>query len=278
MFKLLKYLFIFLFPLFLFAKGIEDAETYHNNSELQKNIAVKIISLIPWKKSEKILDIGSGDGKITALISQKIPKGSVLGIDISQPMVHFASSYYKNDQYPNLSFVQQDITEANFENLFNRIVSFSTFHWILDQEKALKAIYKALLPKGTVCIQTYGKGKMNVTDICDFVINKENWKSYFPEYKKERVFLTKQEFYDLLKKTGFKKIKVSESINKTIFTNRQALLNFVKPLLTSIHHLSTQQQEDFIEEVVEEIISLTTLSKDGSIVYQIPSLQATGVK
>ncbi len=84
MFKFPKYLLIFLFPLLLFAKEIEDAKTYHVNSELQRNIATETIKLISWKKSEKVLDIGCRDGKITALISKKVPKGSVLGIDISQ--------------------------------------------------------------------------------------------------------------------------------------------------------------------------------------------------
>jgi len=265
-------------PLLLLGDGIEDAKIYHSNSELQWHVAMETIDLISWKVTEHVLDIGCGDGKITAFLTQKLPKGSVLGIDISQAMIDFASLNYSQSDYPNLNFQKLDASEILFENQFDRVVSFSTLHWVMDQEKALKAIYRALVPGGAVCIQTYGTGLMNVTVIGDSLIHSEKWAQYFPSYIKQRVFFTDKEYQVLLECAGFKQVSVIGSWSDTPFANRQALINFVKPLLNFIRHLPIKLQQEFIEEVVDKIISIAGITEDGIIHYKTFNIQAFGVK
>lgn len=262
----------------LIGSGIEDAKTYHNNSSLQWRVAIDTIDLIPWNGSEHILDIGCGDGKITALLAQKLSLGSVLGIDISQTMIDFASSHYLYNDHHNLSFQQLDAAEIMFENKFDRVVSFSTLHWVIDQEKVLKSIHRALISGGTACIQTYGTGLMNVTVISDSLIHTEKWASYFPSYVKQRIFFTDQEYAALLQSAGFQKVSVIGRWYDTPFANRQDLINFAKPLLDFIAHLPMELQQEFIEEVVDKIISIAGIADDGIIHYKTFNLQAFGVK
>lgn len=279
-FRLLKwslYCFI-LTPLLLIGNGIEDAKTYHSNSTLQWHVAMNAIDSVDWKGTEHVLDIGCGDGKITALLSQKLPEGSVLGIDISQSMIDFASSHYPQVDYPNLNFQKLDAAEILFENQFDRVVSFSTLHWVMDQEKALKAIHRALVPGGAVCIQTYGTGLMNVTVIGDSLIHTEKWAQHFPSYTKQRVFFTDTEYQALLECAGFQQVSVVGSWYDTPFANRQALINFAKPLLNFIRHLPAELQQEFTEEVVDKIISIAGVSDDGIIHYKTFNLQAFGIK
>ncbi|MBA3957327.1 MAG: methyltransferase domain-containing protein [Parachlamydiaceae bacterium] len=267
-----------LLPILLFAKGIEDAKTYHANSELQWRVAMETIDLIPWKESDNILDIGCGDGKITAFLSKKAAKGSVLGVDISQAMIDFASSHYPQTDYANLTFQKKNTAEISFENQFDKIVSFSTLHWVLDQEKALKAIYRALAFGGKICIHTYGKGNMNVTDMGDSLIHTEKWIPYFPSYTKQRVFFTEQEYHSLLEQAGFLGVQTIGFWSNTSFANRQALIDFAKPILNFIRHLPQELQQEFVEEVVDRIISIAGPSNDGAIHYQTFNIQAIGTK
>jgi trans-aconitate methyltransferase len=265
-------------PLALIANGIEDAKTYHSNSTLQWNVAMDTINSVAWKGNEQVLDIGCGDGKVTALLSQKLSEGSILGIDVSQSMIDFASLNYPHINYPNLNFQKLDAAEIFFENKFDRVVSFSTLHWVMDQEKALKAIHQALIPGGSVCIQTYGTGSMNVTVIADSLIHTKKWLQYFPCYSKQRVFFTDTEYRALLESAGFQQVSVIGSWHETLFANRQALVHFAKPLLNFIRHLSAELQQEFSEEVVDKIISIADVSDDGIIHYQTFNLQAFGVK
>lgn len=275
----MKFLLFFLsLSTLLSANGIEDAKTYHGNSSLQWRIAVEIIDSIPLMESERILDIGCGDGKVTALLSEKIAKGFILGIDISQSMIDFATSHYPQINYPNLSFQKGDAAELLFENQFDRVVSFSTLHWVLDQKKALNAIHRALVPGGVVCIHTYGKSLMNVTNIGDILVHTEKWAPYFPSYTKQRVFFTKEEYHALLEQAGFQQVRVIGCWDDTAFADRQALIDFAKPLLNFIRHLPQDVQQEFVEEVADKIISIANPSSGEPIHYQTFSLRAQGYK
>lgn len=275
----MKFLLFFLsLSTLLSAHGIEDAKTYHGNSSLQWRIAVEIIDSIPLMESERILDIGSGDGKVTAFLAGKIVKGSILGIDISQSMIDFAISHYPQINYPNLSFQKGDAAELLFENQFDRVVSFSTLHWVLDQKKALNAIHRALVPGGMVCIHTYGKSLMNVTSVGDVLVHTEKWAPYFPSYSKQRVFFTEQEYHTLLEQAGFQQVRVIGCWDDTPFPDRQALIDFAKPLLNFIRHLPQDIQQEFVEEVADRIISIANPSNGEPIHYQTFSLRAQGYK
>lgn len=262
----------------LIADGIEDAKTYHSNSTLQWHVAMSAIDSVSWQANERVLDIGCGDGKITALLAKKLPFGSILGIDISQSMIEFASQNYPEMDYPNLNFQKLDAAEISFENQFDRVVSFSTLHWVVDQEKALRAIHRALVPGGRVCIQTYGTGLMNVTVIGDALIHTKKWAPYFPSYTKQRVFFTDKEYQALLESAGFQQVSVIGSWYDTPFPNREALKNFAKPLLNFIRHLPIELQQEFTEEVVDEIISIAGVADDGVIHYKTFNIQAFGIK
>lgn len=261
-----------LIPFFVFSSGIEDAKTYHNNSQLQWGVALKTIENVSWKETERVLDVGCGDGKITAFLAEKIPHGSILGIDISQSMIDFASA-----QYSNLVFEKQDAAEIVFEEQFDRIVSFSTLHWVLNQEQALKAMYRALIPGGSICLHTYGKGVMNVTEIANDLIYTEKWASHFPLYTKQRVFFNEEEYRELLERAGFQQIEIVGTWNEVVFSDRQALTAFAKPLLNFIRHLSADLQHEFAEEVLDQII-LIAQPTDGQIPYRTYNLHVLGKK
>jgi trans-aconitate 2-methyltransferase len=58
-----------------------NAADYNRNSPAQQLWAQELIGKIRLSESERVLDIGCGDGKVTAAIAASVPKGSVTGID-----------------------------------------------------------------------------------------------------------------------------------------------------------------------------------------------------
>ena len=63
-----------------------DAAEYSRRSSLQEAMAQEVLALLDLKSSERILDVGCGDGKITAQIASRASKGSVVGVDPSRDM------------------------------------------------------------------------------------------------------------------------------------------------------------------------------------------------
>jgi trans-aconitate 2-methyltransferase len=74
--------------------------------------------------NEDIIDIGCGDGKITADVSKFIPAGSIVGVDLSRSMIDWAQRQYHRQEYPNLTFHEGSFLESN-------LGSFESFPFVL---------------------------------------------------------------------------------------------------------------------------------------------------
>src|SRR5262249_60174888 len=111
-----------------------NATEYSQRSGLQKAMAAEVLALLDLEGSERVLDIGCGDGKITAEIAARVPQGEVVGVDASRDMIAFASSHFGPTVRPNLRFEVADAPVLPFQNEFNRIVSFHALPWIPGQD------------------------------------------------------------------------------------------------------------------------------------------------
>ena len=65
--------------------------------------------------NESVLDIGCGDGKVTAEIARLLPRGEAVGIDSSEDMVRKARSAFPTVSNPRLSFQLMDARSLAFE-------------------------------------------------------------------------------------------------------------------------------------------------------------------
>ncbi len=254
----------------IFGQGVQDAGTYHNNSSQQWNLVENWIESISWEGNERVLDVGCGDGKITALIASKVPSGQVVGLDVSPSMVQFAASQF---QSPVLSFAVGDAAHLSFEQNFDVVVSFSTLHWVLDQESALKGIARALAPGGKAYIKTYGKAPMNFVAVCEKLMHSDEWRGLFPEYRPQRVYFTPEEYQALLNGAGFDRVELTSYWYEYPLPDREAAFRYAKPLINFIGHLSGDLQEKFVNEFIDEILKLAQPAADGSIVFRFLILQ-----
>ena len=64
-----------------------NAADYAANSAVQQTWARELIAQLNLRGSEHILDVGCGDGKVTAEIARAVPRGAAIGIDASPQMI-----------------------------------------------------------------------------------------------------------------------------------------------------------------------------------------------
>ena len=107
-----------------------NAANYERISGLQQATSEEVIALLDFKGTERILDVGCGNGKITAEIAARVPDGSVLGVDPSHEMITFASSHYGEAAHPDLRFEVADARSLPYREQFDVGVSFNALHWI----------------------------------------------------------------------------------------------------------------------------------------------------
>ena len=128
-----------------------NSEHYKKYSSFQNHEwALASLENIHFTGGETILDVGCGDGNITAKVAQKVPNGSVIGIDLSPSMIKAAKESYAHAA--NLSFDIADATSFSFKQKFDYVTCFFVLHWIEDQLTVLKNIKKALKPNGKTII------------------------------------------------------------------------------------------------------------------------------
>lgn len=112
-----------------------NAQHYKQHSEGQFNRGINVVYGIQFRGNENILDIGCGDGRITAEIAKQVPQGHVVGVDISPNMITEAKKSFENMK--NVEFKCLDATAFLSDKQFDLAVSFSAFHWVKNQSDAL---------------------------------------------------------------------------------------------------------------------------------------------
>lgn len=125
-----------------------NPEDYEMGSELQQETADKLLREFPLIEFSSVLDIGCGDGRITALIATTHPNATVLGVDISKRMIDHATR--KHSGIGNLRFEIGDAEQLSIDRKFDCAISFSALSWINDHAQMLQSVRAALRPGGHV--------------------------------------------------------------------------------------------------------------------------------
>ena len=122
------------------------ANDYAIGSYIQATVADNYLSRLNINPSDRVLDIGCGDGSYTRKVLAKVPTGSVLGLDASENMLHLARKV--TSDYPNFSVQKGDVLNLDYSSLFDYIVSFWCLQWISDIHGAFVNIMNALKSGG----------------------------------------------------------------------------------------------------------------------------------
>ena len=157
-----------------------NAQDYAKNSQNQFQWAKELILKLKLQGNEALLDVGCGDGKITAELAKSLPNGRAVGVDSSAQMINLAKRTFSTKDYPNLTFQVMDARKLVFHEEFNLIFSNAALHWIVDQKAVLEGMQRSLKPKGRLVVQMAGKGNaQDIIDILSELLTENPWKQFF---------------------------------------------------------------------------------------------------
>lgn len=186
-----------------------NASDYAKNSQNQFQWAKELIPKLKLKGNESLLDIGCGDGKITAVISKRLPNGKAIGIDSSSQMIKLAKNTFQKEQYPNLTFQLMDARNLSFEEKFDLAFSNATLHWIIDQKAVLQGVCSILKHHGRILFQMAGKGNAQaVLKIFAELLVLPQWQEYFDGFTFPYAFLGQKEYRQLLVDADLKPVRI----------------------------------------------------------------------
>jgi len=229
------------------------ARDYFRQSGLQLAMAKEQLSRLALEGSERILDVGCGDGKITAEIAARVPRGSVLGIDPSRDMVAFASNHFSFPAQANLHFEVADVRYLSYRDEFDLVISLNALHWVPEQSMALGSIRAALRPEGRAVLRLVPEGRRKcLEDVIEEVRQRPRWADYFPDFQKPYVHFTPEEYGALAKACSFQILDLRVDDKAWDFKSREAFVDFgLATFIPWTGCLPESQWQDFITEVLD---------------------------
>lgn len=251
---------------------------YEKSSSAQYNWAIALISDLLLDGDERILDIGCGDGRITAHLAGLVSNGSVLGIDLSPEMISFAAGKFADQT--NLSFQVGDASSLHFIEQFDLVVSFACLHWIKDHLPVLKAVNQSLVPGGRFLMQCGGRGNAaRLLDLTGELIKSPPWKEYFTSFSFPYHFYGPQEYRVWMAQAGLRPLRVELVAKEMIHQGQAGLEGIIRNTwLPYTQRLPAHLHDEFVKEIAARYLERYPLDEKGLAHVQMMRLEVEAEK
>ncbi len=245
---------------------------YGRSSSAQERWAAEFIAAIPFAGTEHVLDVGCGDGKVTAMLAGNVPGGRVLGVDSSRPMVEAAMERYAAFA-PRLSFQMADASALPFREEFDVVFSNSTLHWIRDHRPVLRGIRDALKPGGRAFLRFGGKGSTaEVKKVLHDLMERPEWNGHFAGFESPFGFYDPIEYIPWIEAAGLEPEHV-ELVPRTMRHDAAGLRGWVRTTkMPYTARIPESLRETFIGQVIAEFVRRYPADESGQFGVNMPRL------
>lgn len=257
-----------------------NASDYAKNSEAQLQWANELIDKLNLQGNESLLDIGCGDGKITAAIAKILKNGSVCGIDASQTMIDFAQANYPHSHYQNLTFYQMDAKEIHLEQSFDVVFSNAVLHWVKDHLAVLDKVHDHLKPRGKILFQMGGQGNVGeLRRVIDEIVQKSEWQAYFVNFTKPTYFYGPKDYLKWLPEMGFEPLRVELIPKDMQHQGKEGLKGWLRTTwFPYTDQLPEELREPFLEAIVETYLRQFPVDEQGKTHVKMIRLEVEAQK
>ncbi len=253
---------------------------YAANSAVQQTWARELIASLNLRGDEHILDVGCGDGKVTAEIARAVPRGLAAGVDVSPQMIGFAQKTFSAKKFPNLEFHVMDARKIKFDRRFDLIFSNAALHWFDDHAAFLRGAAFVLKPGGRLVVSCGGRG--NAQDV--FVAARpemrlQPWRGYFRKMPKPYFFYTPEDYEKWLPRFGFKMQGVRLVPKDATYDGPDGFAAWVRTTwLPYTQRVPEELREAFIAAVTDRYVAKHPPDADGKVHVRMVRLEIDAVR
>lgn len=232
------------------------ANDYVQRSDLQQAMAEQVLALVSLRGDEHVLDIGCGDGRISARIATElVPHGTVCGMDASADMIAFAQRRHVDT--PNVHYLVADVRHMHFDSSFDAAVSFNALHWVPDVLPALRALRGALIEEGRAWLRFVTQGEVaSVEAIAEQVRRESAWSPWFADFQDPYLRLSGERVATLALNARLGVLHLRTRLEEWDFGSRGALVDFCLAGFGAwTRGLPPERRKAFVEAVVDRYVS-----------------------
>jgi trans-aconitate methyltransferase len=265
-----------------------NAADYAANSAVQQAWACELIAKLKLRGDEHILDVGCGDGKVTAEIARAVPRGSVTGVDASRQMIAFAKKTFPAKKHPNLAFRVMDARRLQSvvgrvtpcAPPFDVVFSNAALHWVDDHQAILRGAAAVLKPGGRLIVSCGGKGNAQAVFVAlRPVMRLVNWWKFFRKMPKPYFFYAPEDYEKWLPRFGFKIGRIKLAPKDATYAGANGLAAWLRTTwLPYTQRVPEDLREEFITTVAERYVAKHPVDESGKVHVRMVRLEIDAVK
>jgi trans-aconitate methyltransferase len=256
-----------------------NAEEYARNSAAQQGWARELIEKLGLSGRESVLDLGCGDGKVTAEIARLLTGGSAVGVDSSEDMISLARRGFPSSRHPNLRFQPGDARALAFDAEFDVVFSNATLHWVLDHGPVLKGAAQSLRPGGRILFQMGGRG--NGAEIFDVArqMTAGEWGRYFDGFTFPWGFYGPEEYAPWCSAAGLA-VRRIELLPRTMLQKGvDGLAGWIRTTwMPYTERVPADRREAFVREASERYVQTHPPDGDGNVSVEMVRLEVDATR
>jgi trans-aconitate 2-methyltransferase len=208
-----------------------NAEAYHRLSEPQYAWGRRVLQRLSLRGDETVIDAGCGTARLTVELAAMLPRGRVLGSDLSENMLRRAREVISPERVgpgaragaaPDLTktfgaaaalgrgkvhLICADSAALPFHGIADGVFSTASFHWVRDHDALFRSICTALKPGGWLIAQCGGgPNLLALRRRAEALMHSPEFSEYFRDYRLPQNYVSDTEMAERLRKTGFRDV------------------------------------------------------------------------
>ncbi len=213
-----------------------NSAVYHRLSGPQVSWGKKVLARLQLHGDEVVLDAGCGTGRLTAELLEVLPRGRVVGIDLSQNMLSSAREHLADKFGNRLTLLACDFLHLPFRQAFDVVVSTAAFHWVRDHDRLFRNLHDILLPGGWLEAQCGGGPNVKrLRDRANILAARPKFAHYFQDFREPWLFEDAEGAAETLRRAGFGDVETSVESTPTTLNDASQFAEFVRNIILHRH-------------------------------------------
>ena len=246
-----------------------NATTYLQFKNERTRPAVDLASRILLDDPKTVLDIGCGPGNSTAVLRERFPNATIIGIDNAPDMIAKAK-----EAYPDMTFFCMDADEyiATTDEQFDVVFSNACMQWLPDHKAFLPKWMELVKDGGILAVQMPNNYDEPIHQIIETLTTSEKWRPHFRVMREKHV-LSIGEYYDCLSECSAQ-VDLWETAYYHTLSSHQDLLEWYRGtgLRPYLEQLNNDAKASFENDFLAAVKDAYPIQADGTILFRFPRL------
>ena len=225
-----------------------DANAYRQFSIEQDRGEIALFKRLELNSTGALLDIGCGDGRITAQMADALPEWTVTGLDPNHEMLALANESFDR---PNLRFIHSTLDQLPPDATFDTITLLNSLKFIPHADAFLADVHRRLNPNGQLLIFAHPLDSP-AAQIVQQILLQPEWEGNI-----DRTVVTARhylsEYLEILHELGFETIYSNVNNSLRNAETREKLIERTSMLLPLFGTFNPAEQRRCAEAICDQM-------------------------